>query len=61
MTSTTTERHEHKAPQCKTTKDEICKNESCVHDHHVSRHTEISCTPVKGQHDLYDCVHSGAK
>ena len=54
--SNQTERHEHKGPQC-TTHAAVCKNEACVHDHQVSRHVEISCTPVEGKRDTYTCVH----
>jgi hypothetical protein len=57
-TSEKTERHEHKGPQCKPSDvGKICEETSCRHDHHVSRHVEVSCTPVAGQHDLYNCVH----
>ena len=52
-----TQRHEHKGPQCKTPAETICKNDSCLHDHHVSRQAEIRCHPVKGRDDLYDCEH----
>jgi hypothetical protein len=56
-----TERHQHKGSQCKTTRETICDEASCKHDHHVSRHVEVSCTPVKGQSDLFDCVHEVRK
>jgi len=52
-----TERHEHKGSQCKT-KGKICEETSCLHDHHVSRHVEISCRPVAGKSGVYECVHS---
>jgi len=51
-----TEQHEHKGPQCKTT-DAICHEPACQHDHHVSSHMEVSCTPIEGKHDLYKCIH----
>jgi len=57
-TSVQSDRHEHKGPQCHTNKDTICKSDACVRDHHISRHTEVSCTPVKGKADLYECVHT---
>jgi hypothetical protein len=51
--------HEHKGPRCKTSDaGAICHEEACQHDHHISRHAEVSCTPVKGQHELFNCVHS---
>ena len=52
------ERHQHAGPQCKESdKGTVCQESSCRHDHHVSSHVEVSCTPVKGQRDLYECVH----
>ncbi|HTV93927.1 MAG TPA: hypothetical protein VMG98_14560 [Verrucomicrobiae bacterium] len=58
-TAETTERHQHKAPQCKSSDaGTICQEEACRHDHHISRHVEVSCAPAKGQSDLYDCVHT---
>ena len=52
------ERHQHQAPQCKSSdQGTICAEESCRHDKHVSKHVEVSCTPVEGQSNLYDCVH----
>jgi hypothetical protein len=29
----------------------------CLHDHHITRHVEVNCSPVGGQSDLYSCVH----
>jgi hypothetical protein len=52
------ERHEHTGSQCKASdKGKVCSEESCRHDHHVSRHVEISCTPIAGKPNHYDCVH----
>ena len=36
----------------------VSAEEACRHDHHVSRHVEVSCTPAEGQRDMYRCVHS---
>jgi hypothetical protein len=53
------ETHEHKGPQCKPSDaHKICQEQACLRDHHVSSHTEVKCTPVEGQSDLYNCVHS---
>ncbi len=58
-TAETTERHQHKAPQCQSSDvGTICKEEACKHDHHISTHVEVSCAPAKGQSDLFDCVHT---
>ena len=52
------EHHQHPGPQCKDSdRGTICVEPACRHDHHVSSHTEINCSPVKGEKDLYDCVH----
>jgi len=57
MTSQT-ERHEHKSPQCKPAdQGEICGETACLHDHHVSRHVEVQCTPKAGHDDVFECVH----
>ncbi|MGA7569580.1 MAG: hypothetical protein WBG27_03980 [Candidatus Aquilonibacter sp.] len=56
-TGTMVERHEHKAPQCHT-KDAICKEPACAHDHDVAADVEVSCTPKQGSTDRFDCVHS---
>jgi hypothetical protein len=54
----TTESHEHKGPQCKASDaGALCHEQACLHDHHISHHVEVSCTPVKGQADLFNCVH----
>lgn len=56
-----TESHQHKSPQCKTPEaGAICHEQVCLHDHHVSRHIEVSCTPAEGQSELFNCVHSAS-
>jgi hypothetical protein len=50
-------KHEHAGPQCKSHKGEICPEEHCKRDHHVSRHVEVRCKPAAGQKDRYECVH----
>ena len=53
-----TTHHEHNGPQCKESDEGvICREDACRHDHHVSRHVEVSCTPVKGKKDVFTCVH----
>jgi hypothetical protein len=53
-----TERHEHKNPQCKSSdQGKICQETACVHDHHVSRHAEVRCSPKEGHKDVFECVH----
>ncbi|HTW84462.1 MAG TPA: hypothetical protein VMD91_10370 [Candidatus Sulfotelmatobacter sp.] len=53
-----TEVHEHPGPQCDATNQgAICKEASCRHDHHVSRHMEVTCTPVHGRPDYFSCAH----
>jgi hypothetical protein len=59
MATGTIERHEHKAPQCHT-KDAVCNEPSCTHDHKVAHDVEVSCTPVKGSTDRFECVHTHA-
>jgi hypothetical protein len=55
------ESHEHPSPQCKATPPgSVCREDACRHDHHVSRHFEVSCTPVEGQRGMYRCVHSAS-
>ena len=54
----TNERHEHKGPQCKTSSEAVCHENQCLHDHHVSKHPEVSCKPVHGKADTYECVHT---
>jgi hypothetical protein len=50
--------HEHKGPQCKTSDaGTVCQEASCLHDHHISRHTEVRCSPAEGKADTYNCVH----
>ncbi len=56
-----TESHTHKSPQCKPSDaGTVCQEETCLHDHHISRHVEVRCEPIQGQRDLYNCVHSAA-
>lgn len=56
--STQVELHEHNGPQCEPfNRGAICKEASCRHDHHVSSHMEISCTPVRGQDNRFSCAH----
>lgn len=56
------ETHEHKGPQCKPSDaNTVCQAQACLRDHHVSSHTELKCTPVEGQSDLYSCVHAGSR
>ena len=56
--NTTTESHEHKGPQCKPADEgNICQESACVHDHHVSRHVEVRCTPKAGDQGVFECVH----
>jgi len=52
------EHHEHGGSQCKPSDaGTVCKEGACKHDHHISSHVEVSCTPIAGQRDRYDCVH----
>jgi len=61
-TSTEIERHEHPGPQCASTNaGAVCKEPACKHDHHISSHVEINCTPVPGQPDHFNCVHEKRK
>lgn len=56
--SSETERHEHKSPQCKPSDaGKVCHEEACAHDHHVSHHVEVRCTPKQGHEGVYECVH----
>ena len=50
-------KHEHNAPQCTHHEGELCPEAQCKHDHHVSHHLEVSCKPIAGQKDRYQCVH----
>jgi hypothetical protein len=57
-TSTELELHEHDGPQCAHFNEgAICKEVACRHDHHVSSHMEVNCTPVQGQPNRFSCAH----
>jgi hypothetical protein len=55
---TMTERHEHKGPQCHHSHEEVCKEPSCAHDPKIAKDVEVSCKPMHGQADRYECVHT---